>query len=262
MGKPAKHAWIGCGVLAVLLLWTPGVRAADDREDWRALVASGQLVEINKYDRSIKIEQRYATGRNCMGAPVYAAGFPCLTRPETAVRLHLVEQMLEDWGYRLKIWDAYRPQAVQTSLWQRWAKHGFVANPDEGPGSLHTWGLAVDATMVDMFGRDVLMPSDFDVFSADASATYAGARRKGDLQSASAPVGDGRGGFRGVVLGVVAFRGEGLGHAQAAGAAGRRKGQGSTETHGHAGFRQAAINAAPQNWPGAGCAMRSTFLSS
>ena len=162
----------------LVLLWTGIVRAADDREDWRALVASGQLVEIKKYDHGIVIETRYATPRNCMGAPVYPADFPCLTRPETAERLHLVQGMLHNWGYRLKIWDAYRPQAVQTLMWQRWAKHGFVANPDEGPGSLHTWGLAVDATMVDLIGREVSMPSDFDVFTADASATYQGSDEK------------------------------------------------------------------------------------
>ena len=163
-----------CVLICSLLLGAASVRAADTPEDWRALVASGQLVDIRKVDRSIVIEQRYATPRNCMGAAVYPADFPCLTRPETAERLHLVQGMLHNWGYRLKIWDAYRPQSVQTLMWQRWAKHGFVANPDEGPGSLHTWGLAVDATMVDLLGRDVSMPSDFDVFTADASATYQG----------------------------------------------------------------------------------------
>ena len=161
-------------LLVAGVLWTATAGAADDREDWRAFVASGQLVEIKKYDRGIVVEPRYATPRNCMGAAVYPADFPCLTRPETAVRLHLVQNMLHNWGYRLKIWDAYRPQAVQTLMWQRWARHGFVANPDEGPGSLHTWGLAVDATMVDLLGREVSMPSDFDAFTAEASATYQG----------------------------------------------------------------------------------------
>lgn len=161
-------------LLAAVSLWTAAARAADDRQDWRALVAGGQLVEVKKYDPAIVVEQRYATPRNCMGAVVYPADFPCLTRPETALRLHLVQGMLYNWGYRLKIWDAYRPQSVQTLLWRRWAKLGFVANPDEGPGSLHTWGLAVDATMVDLLGREVSMPSAFDAFTADASATYRG----------------------------------------------------------------------------------------
>ncbi len=175
MAKASSGAFVCVGTaLAALLLWTATARASGDMEDWRALVAGGQLVEIKKYDRSIVVETRYATPRNCMGAAVYPADFPCLTRPETAARLHAVQERLHNWGYRLKIWDAYRPQSVQTALWQRWAKLGFVANPDDGPGSLHTWGLAVDATMVDLIGREVSMPSGFDVFTADASATYQG----------------------------------------------------------------------------------------
>ena len=175
MGKSSKLAGICCRAVLAGLLWLGSARAAtDDQNDWHALVASGQLVEIKKYDRGIVVEERYATSANCMSAAIYPTDFPCLTRPETALRLHLVQQMLHNWGYRLKIWDGYRPQAAQNVLWKRWAKHGFVANPDEGPGSLHTWGLAVDATMVDLIGREVSMPSDFDVFTADASATYQG----------------------------------------------------------------------------------------
>ena len=173
--KPAWQAAVFCwGALAALAWAATPARATDDREAWRVLVARGQLVDIKKYDPGIVIQERYATPRNCLGEAVYPADFPCLTRPETALRLHLVQQMLHRWGYRLKIWDAYRPQSVQTLLWRRWARQGFVANPDEGPGSLHTWGLAVDATMVDLIGREVSMPSDFDVFTADASATYLG----------------------------------------------------------------------------------------
>ena len=170
----SKRAVLCWGALSLLCGWAAGARAAEIPEDWRELVASGQLVDVRKYDRSIVVQMRYATPRNCMGEAVYPADFPCLTRPETAVRLHMVQQLLRNWGYRLKVWDAYRPQSVQNQLWKRWAKHGFVANPDEGPGSLHTWGLAVDATMVDLIGREVSMPSDFDVFTADAGATYQG----------------------------------------------------------------------------------------
>ena len=147
---------------------------AAGEEPWRALLASGQLVDVRKYDPGIVVETRYATPRNCVGEAIYAPDFPCLIRPDTAVRLHMVETLLHNWGYRLKIWDAYRPQSAQNILYKRWAGKGFVANPDEGPGSLHTWGLAVDATMVDLLGREVAMPSGFDVFTPDASAIYTG----------------------------------------------------------------------------------------
>ena len=151
----------------------PAAPAATD-PDWHELVATGQLVEVRRMDPSIVIEMRYATPRNCVGAAIYPADFPCLARPETAVLLHLAEQKVQQWGYRLKIWDAYRPLTAHQKLWAKWAKHGYVADPTEGPGSLHSWGLAVDVTLVDLAGNEVSMPSDFDVFTPDAAAVYHG----------------------------------------------------------------------------------------
>lgn len=168
-----------CLCIGLCLGWfAAALRAAEAPDAWRALVASGQLVDIRKYDPTILVELRYATPRNCVGVAIYPKDFPCLTRPETAVRLRMVQGLLRQWGYRLKIWDAYRPAAAQAVLYKRWAGQGYVANPEEGRGSFHTWGLAVDATMVDLIGREVSMPSDFDVFTPDVGAAYAGKDKK------------------------------------------------------------------------------------
>ena len=162
----------------ILCLWTSAFCllpfAFSAEPSWPALVASGQLVEVTKIDPTIKVEMRYATTRNCVGAAIYPADLPCLIRPEIALRLKAAQQYLRTWNYGLKIWDAYRPEEAQRALWQKWAKRGYVANPGDGRGSLHTWGLAVDVTLVDRFGNDVEMPSDFDVFTKDASGIYRG----------------------------------------------------------------------------------------
>ncbi|MDQ6861342.1 MAG: hypothetical protein M3032_09330, partial [Verrucomicrobiota bacterium] len=50
----------------------------------------------------------------------------------------------------------------------------FVGNPNDGIGSLHTWGVAVDATMVDSNGHDLAMPTDFDAFTPAAMLKYTG----------------------------------------------------------------------------------------
>ena len=131
-------------------------------------------MEVSKIDPTIVIEMRYATDRNCVGEVLYPEGMPCLIRPEVGLRLKAAQQYLRGWNYGLKVWDAYRTPEAQHALWKRWAKRGYVANPDDGRGSLHTWGLAVDVTLVDRFGDDVEMPSDFDVFTADASGLYHG----------------------------------------------------------------------------------------
>ena len=165
------------------MLWlataaAPAAEGPDDSANWRALLAAGELVEISKVDPTILVELRYATPRNCVGKPIEPPDLPCLTRPETALRLHLAQSFLRARGYGLKVWDAYRPPDAQQALWRRWRRRGFVADPNDGRGSLHTWGLAVDVTVVDDQGKEVAMPSDFDVFSSEASAIYRGGDRR------------------------------------------------------------------------------------
>jgi D-alanyl-D-alanine dipeptidase len=95
-------------------------------------------------------------------------------RAGVAQRLVIVQQYLRERGYGLKIWDAYRPQAAQEKLWQTTHNRSFVADPNEGRGSMHIRGAAVDATLVDAAGRDVPMPTDFDSFTPAALIEYAG----------------------------------------------------------------------------------------
>ena len=59
-------------------------------------------------------------------------------------------------------------------LWQRTHDGAFVADPYAGNGSLHTWGVAVDATLVDENGREVAMPTAFDEFTSAAKLRYQG----------------------------------------------------------------------------------------
>ncbi len=76
--------------------------------------------------------------------------------------------------YQLKIWDAYRPKSVQMQLRQAAHYNDFVADPHAGAGSLHSWGIAVDATLIDTSNRPVLMPTDFDDFTPAAMWHYRG----------------------------------------------------------------------------------------
>ena len=76
-------------------------------------------------------------------------GTRALARPEVASALAVAQGFLRRYQYGLKIWDAYRPVAVQAKLWQASHNSDYVANPEIGVGSLHSWGIAVDATLVD-----------------------------------------------------------------------------------------------------------------
>jgi D-alanyl-D-alanine dipeptidase len=145
-----------------------------------AALASGDvnagipLVDVQSVDPTIAVELRYAGPHNLVGYPLYPAGTRALVRPKVASALAVAQMWLRHYRYGLKIWDAYRPATVQAKLWQAAHNSDYVANPEIGVGSLHTWGVAVDATMVDSWNHDVRMPTDFDDLTPAAMWRYVG----------------------------------------------------------------------------------------
>lgn len=132
------------------------------------------LVDISSVDPTVVIDLRYAGSDNIAHRPLYPANMKALVRPEVAQRLAVAQRFLHRYNYRLKIWDAYRPKSAQVQLWQASHNNDFVADPDAGAGSLHSWGLAVDATLTDTWSRNVSMPTDFDDFTPAAMWRYLG----------------------------------------------------------------------------------------
>ena len=132
------------------------------------------LVDIRSVDPTILVDLRYATADNVTGHALYPAEMPALVRPSTAARLAKAQAFLRARNFGLKIWDAYRPLTAQMKLWGKTHDGAFVADPLSGNGSLHTWGVAVDATLVDADGRDVAMPTKFDEFTGAAKLHYQG----------------------------------------------------------------------------------------
>lgn len=136
--------------------------------------AGGPLVDIRSVDPTIIVELRYAGRNNVVGYPLYPHGTRALARPEVATGLAAAQVFLRRYQFGLKIWDAYRPVAVQEKLWRASPNNDYVADPEIGVGSLHSWGVAIDATLVDTWNRPVRMPSDFDDFTPAAMWRYMG----------------------------------------------------------------------------------------
>jgi len=132
------------------------------------------LVDIRSVDPTIRVDLQYARAENIAGHALYPPDMPALVRPSTASRLAKAQAFLRGHHYGLKIWDAYRPLAAQIELWKLTHDGSFVADPQNGNGSLHGWGVAVDATLVDDQGRELQMPSKFDEFTPAARLHYDG----------------------------------------------------------------------------------------
>ena len=135
---------------------------------------AGDFVDIKTVAKTIVVDLRYAGSNNVAHRPLYPPGTPALVRAGVAQRLVIVQEYLRKRGYGLKIWDAYRPQATQEKLWQVTHNRSYVSDPNEGRGSMHIRGAAVDATLVDAERRDVRMPTDFDSFTPAALLEYKG----------------------------------------------------------------------------------------
>jgi D-alanyl-D-alanine dipeptidase len=135
---------------------------------------ASELVELTKLDATMKLDIRYATPQNFMGRPLYPQARAFLQRP-AAEALARVNAELKPLGYRLLVFDGYRPWRITKQMWDSTppAKHAFVADPKVG--SRHNRGCAVDLTLWSIAtGKEVPMPGDYDEMSPRSSANYAG----------------------------------------------------------------------------------------
>jgi D-alanyl-D-alanine dipeptidase len=123
------------------------------------------FVDIGELDPGIILDIRYATRNNFTGQAVYPAA-RCLLRRDAALRLLRVQENLAKKGYRLIVFDCYRPLSVQKRFWEILPDERYVADPSKG--SRHNRGAAVDVSLADSAGRPLPMPTDYDDFSEKA----------------------------------------------------------------------------------------------
>lgn len=132
------------------------------------------LVDLATLTPAPRLDIRYATANNFLGAPTYPVSRAYLQRPAAEALAH-AEAALRARGLGLIVYDAYRPWYVTKVFWEATPEHlrTFVANPERG--SRHNRGCAVDVGLVDHASGAVLpMPSGYDEFSSRAYTTYAG----------------------------------------------------------------------------------------
>jgi D-alanyl-D-alanine dipeptidase len=131
---------------------------------------SNGMVNVADMDCSLIIDLKYATNDNFTNAAIYPINV-CVLQRETALKLINANKEFKELGYRIKIWDAYRPMYVQRIFWDIVHDERFVANPNKN-GSRHNRGTAVDVTLVDSLLRELKMPCEYDDFSDKAFRNY------------------------------------------------------------------------------------------
>lgn len=114
------------------------------------------------------VDLRYATTNNFTGKVIYDFD-QAIAREDTVRKLAVASDNLKRQGYRIKIWDAYRPVYAQKHLFEVYPDPTWVAEPD--PNFSHQKGVTFDVTLTDLAGNELEMPTAFDDFTAAAKRT-------------------------------------------------------------------------------------------
>ncbi len=130
---------------------------------------AADLFDIKEVNARIVVDMKYASEDNFTKKKLYDSN-TCFLRKPTAVKLDAVQKELEKMNLGLKVWDCYRPLAVQRIFWAILPDERYVANPKTG--SRHNRASAVDVTLVDSQGRELQMPTGFDDFTPRADHHY------------------------------------------------------------------------------------------
>ncbi len=122
------------------------------------------LVAVNSQDVDAIFDIRYASNNNICNTKLYSSPFFYLNY-ECLQMLKKAISVAKRIGLKIKIFDGYRPIAVQKYMFDKFINNsGFVSNPDGGVVS-HCRGVAIDLTLTNIDGIELDMGSDFDEFS-------------------------------------------------------------------------------------------------
>ena len=112
---------------------------------------------------------KYASADNFLKTQVYDCA-ECYLRMKTVRNLIEANNEFLQLGYRIKIYDCYRPLAIQKKMWAIMPDADYVADPKRG--SIHNRGGAVDITLVDLDGVELDMGTAFDHFGPEAAHAF------------------------------------------------------------------------------------------
>ena len=113
----------------------------------------------------IGVDLRYATPDNFVGRDLYSPLDCAWLHADAAAAIERAVAFLAERapGHQLLILDALRPHSVQIELWDALAGTDlqmYLAPPERG--SIHSFGMAVDVTILDAAGRELDMGTGFD----------------------------------------------------------------------------------------------------
>lgn len=139
---------------------------SDNLSKNQAIVNDTTFVNLKDYSKDFIYDMKYATSDNFLKAKVYDCA-ECFLRLKTVKAMIEANNTFMKMGYKIKIFDCYRPLDIQKRMWKIVPNPSYVADPAKG--SIHNRGGAVDITLVDANGNELNMGTPFDFFGIEAS---------------------------------------------------------------------------------------------
>lgn len=132
-------------------------------------IADTTFVNLKDYSTDFVYDMKYATEDNFLKAKLYDCA-ECLLRLKTVKALIAANKDFIKKGYKIKLYDCYRPLSIQKKMWAIVSNPNYVADPKKG--SIHNRGGAVDISLVDADGKELDMGTSFDFFGPEAGHNY------------------------------------------------------------------------------------------
>lgn len=157
--------------LAGFLFWNISSNAQNETyaSSVKQEIADTTFVNLKDFSSDFIYDMKYATEDNFLKAKVYDCA-ECFLRLKTVQALIAANKEFMKEGFKIKLYDCYRPLSIQQKMWEIVSNPKYVADPKKG--SIHNRGGAVDISLVNASGEEVEMGTDFDFFGIQASHNY------------------------------------------------------------------------------------------
>ena len=156
-------------IIFIFTLWLGGSTSTLAQQYLQDSDNGVRLVDVTSLDSTFVLDIRYATTNNFTEKQMYDCG-KCYLREPVAELLIQAQEDFREMGYRIKLFDCYRPRPIQYKLWEVVPDARYVARP--WVGSVHNRGGAVDLTLVDENGNELEMGTDYDFFGEESHQDF------------------------------------------------------------------------------------------
>ncbi len=135
---------------------------------------SGEFLALSSI-AGIAVDLRYASSNNFLGRDVYSPMDCAWLHQDAAKALARAQVWLgaRAGQHRLVVLDALRPHCVQVAMYDALQGTGlelYLAHPDRG--SIHSFGMAVDVSVLDARGHALDMGSGFDAMQPESHPEF------------------------------------------------------------------------------------------